>query len=315
MAWHAFGIDVGGTAIKLGVFDKNGSSLYQTSLPTRTDNGGAQILDDIADAVNAVKKTDAAGIGIGLPGPVENAAVVNGCVNLGWQSRVDVAGILSGKTGLPVVCGNDANVAALGEMWLGGGKGHQNVMMVTLGTGVGGGLVLDGKIAPGAHGAAGEIGHIQVKADETTPCTCGNFGCLEQYASATGIVNETRRYLAAHPDEKTCLRDDASLDARQVFDAAKAGDPVGQIIAESTGAKLGRALATVACVTDPGIFVIGGGVAAAGDILLDPVKKAYRKTAFHACRDTAFSFAKLGNSAGMTGCVKLLLNHLADEEK
>lgn len=315
MAWVAFGVDVGGTTIKIGLFDQAGACLNETRIPTRTADAGKAILSDIANAVREMKAAfdgqiaehDYAGIGMGLPGPVDADGVVDGCVNLGWDGKKDAARELSVLTGMPVVAGNDANVAALGEMWLGGGKGYQDVVMVTLGTGVGGGMVLGGRLVPGAHGAAGEIGHIHVKDGETDTCNCGGHGCLEQYAGAPGIIRETRRYLAAHPDAQTTLRNQ-TLDAKGIFDAAKAGDPVGMAIATATGEKLGRALATIACVVDPGIFVIGGGIAAAGDILLDPVKEAYQQTAFHACKDTPFTFAKLGNRAGMVGCVKLLMD-------
>ena len=198
---YGFGVDIGGTTIKMGLFETSGALLDKWEIPTRMENGGAYILSDVNKAVSrkcaekGIAKENVQGIGIGVPGPVNAQGVVNGCVNLGW-GVVDVKSQLSELAGLPVQVGNDANVAALGEMWQGGGKGCANVLMVTLGTGVGGGVIVDGQIIAGAHGAGGEIGHMTVEPDETVACNCGRCGCLEQYASATGIVRVAKKYLA-----------------------------------------------------------------------------------------------------------------------
>lgn len=185
-------------------------------------------------------------------------------------------------------------------MWQGGGKGHSNLVMVTLGTGVGGGIILNGKMLFGVNGAGGEIGHICVDDSETETCGCGNKGCLEQYTSATGVVRLAGRAMAAS-DKKSTLRELKAVTAKDVFDAAKAGDELALEIVDTQARILGRALAQIACVVDPEIFVIGGGVSKAGSILTDSVKKYFEHYAFHACRQTKFALAQLGNDAGIYG--------------
>ena len=257
-------------------------------------------------AQEGISKDDVQGIGLGVPGPVNSNGVVSGCVNLGW-GVLNVEEELGKLTGLKIKAGNDANVAALGEMWQGGGKGHQDVVMVTLGTGVGGGVIVNGKMVAGFHGAGGEIGHITVSDDEIEACNCGSYGCLEQYTSATGIVRVTKRKLAKS-NEETTLRKYENLTAKDVFDEAKAGDAVALDLVDEVCGILGKALSNIACVVDPEVIVIGGGVSKAGDILIDTIQKHFVETAFHACRETVFSLAGLGNDAGMYGCVKMLLD-------
>lgn len=312
MKKYGFGIDVGGTTIKMSLFEMTGKMLDKWEIPTDTKNQGSSILDDIAAAVEGklsekkIGKEDVAGIGIGVPGPVTGSAVVIRCANLGW-GRVDVAQELGAKTGLPVKVGNDANIAALGEMWQGGGKGYKNAVMVTLGTGVGGGIIIDGKIVEGPNGAGGEIGHIFVEENEPEACGCGKHGCLEQYASATGVVRLANRALAVD-GRASSLRSFDKITAKDVFDAAKDKDAVALEVVEKMGKILGTALANVACVVDPEVFVIGGGVSKAGPILTDVIQKYYIERAFHACRDARFALATLGNDAGVYGGVSLLLN-------
>ena len=203
-----FGVDLGGTTVKMGLFTVEGALLSDWEITTRKDNNGAYILDDIAASIKekieseSIDSADVVGIGIGVPGPVTPTGVVKGCVNLGWGDT-PVEESLKDKTGFMVKAGNDANVAALGELWQGGGKGYDSLVMVTLGTGVGGGIVIDGKIVTGTHGAAGELGHMGVVYDETDYCNCGKKGCLEQVASATGIVKVTKRLMAADERESS----------------------------------------------------------------------------------------------------------------
>ena len=267
MKKYGFGVDVGGTTCKIGLFDNTGVILDKWEIKTNTENNGASILDDIVASLEGkmadagISKDDVEGVGIGVPGPVKNDSIVCQCVNLGWGT-FDVAETLSGKIGLPVKVGNDANVAALGEMWKGGGQGCKNGVMVTLGTGVGGGVIINGSIIGGVHGAGGEIGHMKVSDTETDVCGCGKCGCLEQYASATGIVRLAKKRLAAD-DVATTLRDLPEVTAKDIFDAAKAGDAVSLELVETLGTILGGALASVACVADPEMFVIGGGVSKA----------------------------------------------------
>lgn len=311
MSKYSFGVDVGGTTIKMGLFDLDGNVLDKWEIKTRTENGGVNVLPDIAEAIKAkisekaIAKEDVVGVGIGVPGPVDDKGVVYKCVNLGW-GVLNINEELGKLLDMPVKGGNDANVAALGEMWKGGGQGFESIVVVTLGTGVGGGIIMNGKILTGAKGAAGEIGHIHVDDNEKDVCGCGNPGCLEQFASATGIVRLANRALEA-TDKKTVLKA-GEVSAKDVWDAVKAGDEVAIEIAEKFGQYLGKGLAAVAGVINPEAFVIGGGVSKAGTILLDYIQKNYTPYVFHASRDVKFTLATLGNDAGIYGAAKLVLD-------
>jgi glucokinase len=312
MKKYAFGVDIGGTTVKLGLFETDGNLLEMWEIPTRTVSGGKFILGDISEAAyeklseRGISHLDVEGIGMGVPGPVGQDGTVFKCVNLGWDV-FNVERELGELTGMRVKAGNDANVAALGEMWQGGGKGCSNIVMITLGTGVGGGVIIDGHILAGYNGAAGEIGHLPMTDDETECCGCGKKGCLEQYASATGIVRMTKKYLDAHKDMDSSLRSIETFSAKDIFDAAKAKDEAAVVMVNGLGRMLGKGLAQIACVVNPEAFVIGGGVAKAGDILLDAIRKYYVEYAFHAARDTEFRLASLGNEAGIYGGVKLII--------
>ena len=310
MKKYGFGADVGGTTIKMGLFEMDGTLVEKWEIPTDTTEKGAHILQDIAATVhgkmveNDLTKDMVEGIGIGVPGAVDKDGVVNRAVNLGWDI-VPLAEELGKLSGMKVKVGNDANVAALGEMWKGGGLGQKNIVMVTLGTGVGGGIIIDGQILTGANGAGGEIGHICVNYEETDQCGCGNRGCLEQYASATGIVRLAKKKLEAGTAD-TVLNAE-NLTAKDVFDAVKAGDQVAMEIAEEFGRYLGYALANIAALVDPEAIVIGGGVSKAGEILLDYVEKAYKERVFFANKKVRFALAQLGNDAGIFGAAKMVL--------
>ena len=312
MKKYAFGVDIGGTTIKMGFFETDGKLLDKWEIKTDTTNGGENILSDIAKSIDnklaqeGISKSDVQGIGVGVPGPVNSKGVVLKCVNLGW-GVFNVEEALSNLTGLMVKAGNDANVAALGEMWQGAGKGSEDMIMVTLGTGVGGGIIVDGKVIAGANGAGGEIGHITVNEDEIEACNCGQYGCLEQYASATGIVRMAKRKLAK-TDAQTSLTSVDELSAKAIFDEAKSGDAVAVELVEELGKILGGALSNIAVVTNPEVIVIGGGVSKAGQILIDTIQKHFTESVFHACKETRFVLAGLGNDAGMYGCVKMLLD-------
>ena len=310
MKKYIFGVDLGGTTVKMGLFLSSGELLHTWEIPTRTEKGGKYILGDIADSVietlreREISKDDVEGIGIGVPGPVGADGTVFKRVNLGW-GVFNVADRLQELTGLKVKAGNDANVAALGEMWQGGGKGCHSIVMITLGTGIGGGIILNGEILSGTNGAAGEVGHIPVWDDETEMCGCGKRGCLEQYGSATGIVRVAKRYLKAH-DEPSILRQYDDFTAKEVCDAAKENDAIAIEILDLVGKTLGKALACISCVVNTEAFVIGGGVSRAGSVLLDPIEKYFKEYAFHASRDTEFKLATLGNNAGIYGGAKMI---------
>ena len=311
MKKYGFGVDIGGTTIKMGFFETNGKLIDKWEIKTDTTNNGENILSDVAKAIDnklaqeAISKDQIQGIGIGVPGPVRESNVVNRCVNLGW-GVVNVAEELSSLTGLDVKVGNDANVAALGEMWQGGAKGCKDVVMVTLGTGVGGGIIVDGKIVAGFNGAGGEIGHITVNPDEIEACNCGKYGCLEQYTSATGIVRMAKRKMAKSAEE-TSLRKLENITAKDIFDAAKEGDELAKELVDELGEILGSALSNIACVVNPETIVIGGGVSKAGAILIDTIQEHFRENAFFACRETRFELATLGNDAGIYGCAALVI--------
>lgn len=312
MKKYGFGVDVGGTTIKMGFFETSGKLIDKWEIKTDTSNGGENILSDIAKAIDnklaqeGISKNDVQGVGVGVPGPVNSKGIVLKCVNLGW-GVFNVEEELASLTGLKVKAGNDANVAALGEMWQGAGKGSEDMVMVTLGTGVGGGIIVDGKVIAGANGAGGEIGHITVNDDEIEACNCGQYGCLEQYTSATGIVRMAKRKLAK-TDEETSLRSVEELSAKIIFDEAKKGDKIAGELVEELGKILGGTLSNIAAVTNPEVIVIGGGVSKAGQILIDTIHKHFIESVFHACKDTRFVLAGLGNDAGMYGCVKMLLD-------
>ena len=307
---YCFGVDIGGTTVKIGLFTTEGELLEKWEIKTRTENKGEAILPDIAESLKrkmeekGLAVQEMSGIGIGIPAPVDAKGVVQNTANLGWGYK-EVKREMEELTGLPVEAGNDANVAALGEMWLGAGKGRENMIMVTLGTGVGGGVIVNGRPLVGAHGAGGEIGHLCVNYEETEHCGCGKTGCLEQYASATGIARLARNRLEKD-DADTVLRG-RHLSAKSVFDALKEGDKVAEEIVEEFGEYLGHALANLAAVTDPAVIVIGGGVSRAGEILLGYVEKNFQKKAFFSNKDTEFVLATLGNDAGICGAAKLIL--------
>lgn len=308
---YCFGVDIGGTTVKIGLFKTDGELLDKWEIKTRTENKGEAILPDVAESLKkkmeekGIEASQMSGIGIGVPAPVDDNGVVQNTANLGWGYK-EVNREMEELTGLKVAAGNDANVAALGEMWLGAGKGQKNMIMVTLGTGVGGGVIVNGHPLVGAHGAGGEIGHLCVNYEETEHCGCGNAGCLEQYASATGIARLAKKRLAAD-DAASSLRDKEEISAKTVFDALKDGDKVAEEIVEEFGVYLGHAMANLAAVVDPSVIVIGGGVSKAGEILLDYVEKNFQEKAFFANKNTEFVLATLGNDAGICGAAKLIL--------
>lgn len=314
MKEYAFGIDLGGTTAKVGLFTTTGSLLEKWEVPTDTSNAGEHILANLAAAIQnkmtekGLTANEVEGVGIGVPGPILNASIVPIiCANLGGFGNCNIAAALSELLGgLTVKVGNDANVAALGEIWQGIAKGCSSAVMVTLGTGVGGGVIVDGKVIDGAHGAGGEIGHITVNPTETASCGCGKHGCLEQYSSATGVVRCMKKLLDENPDTPCVLRG-TEFAAKDVFDAARNGDALAAREVDEMTSMLGMALANLAATTDPEMFMIGGGVARAGEVLFDPLVRHYKEFAFKSCRETPIKAASLGNDAGIYGAVRLIV--------
>lgn len=307
---YCFGVDVGGTTVKMGLFQTDSVLIDKWEIPTRKDIGEDVILSDVAKAIgeklaeHVIRREDVVGIGVGVPAAVTGGGFVEQVANLGWTEK-DVKKELEELTNIEVKVENDANVAALGEMWKGGGEGYRNLVMVTLGTGVGGGIIVNGQILTGTNGGGGEIGHILSDRNETECCGCGKKGCLEQYASATGIARLARRKLAENTKDTMLNAEDVS--AKTVFDAVKAGDEVAIAVAEQFGAYLGYALADLGAVLDPEIFVIGGGVSKAGEILFTYIEKYYQERTFFTSKDVKFALAKLGNDAGIYGAAKLVI--------
>ena len=314
MKEYAFGIDLGGTTAKIGLFTTSGALLEKWEVATDTSNAGEHILENLAAAVlgkmkeQSIQPEQVEGVGIGVPGPVLDSSIVPiVCANLGGWGERNVSAQLSGLLdGLKVLVGNDANVAALGEIWMGAAKGAKNAVMVTLGTGVGGGVVVNGKVIDGAHGAGGEIGHITVNRHETAVCGCGKRGCLEQYSSATGVVRCMKKLLDENPDTPCVLRG-TEFAAKDVFDAARNGDALAAREVDEMSDTLGMALANIASTVDPEAFLVGGGVARAGDVLFAPLNKHFQEYAFKSCRETPIKQASLGNDAGIYGAVRLIV--------
>ena len=314
MKEYAFGIDLGGTTAKIGLFTTSGALLEKWEVATDTSNAGEHILENLAAAIlgkmkeQSIQPEQVEGVGIGVPGPVlDSSTVPIVCANLGGWGERNVSAQLSGLLdGLNVLVGNDANVAALGEIWMGAAKGAKNAVMVTLGTGVGGGVVVNGKVIDGVHGAGGEIGHITVNRHETAGCGCGKRGCLEQYSSATGVVRCMKKLLDENPDTPCVLRG-TEFAAKDVFDAARNGDALAAREVDEMSDTLGMALANIASTVDPEAFLVGGGVARAGDVLFAPLNKHFQEYAFKSCRETPIKQASLGNDAGIYGAVRLIV--------
>lgn len=314
MKEYAFGIDLGGTTAKVGLFTTAGELLEKWEVPTDNSNAGEHILENLAAAVlgkmteKKIIAEQVEGVGIGVPGPILDSRIVPViCANLGGWGKRNVSeelGTLLG--GMKVLVGNDANVAALGEIWMGAAKGCHSAVMVTLGTGVGGGIIVNGKVIDGSHGAGGEIGHITVNRHETATCGCGKHGCLEQYSSATGVVRCMKKLLDENPDVPCTLRG-TDFAAKDVFDAARNGDALAAREVDEMTDALAVAMASIASTTDPEMFMIGGGVARAGDVLFDPLRKHYKDYAYRSCRETPIKQATLGNDAGIYGAVRLIV--------
>ena len=305
-----FGVDIGGTAIKLGMFDTEGHLLDKWEFATVKSSDGKALLESVASFIKDIieeKKlcvSNIAGVGVGVPGPVIDGHI-HILPNLGL-SNINIEVELEKLLGLKVKAGNDANVAALGEYWMGGGKGCSSMVMVTLGTGIGGGIIINGQLVVGSNGAGGEIGHIPVNEAETRKCGCGKTGCLEQYSSATDIVRLANEKLDGS-SEPSLLRSHDTLSAKAVLDGAKAGDELALNVVEEACRYLGKALACVAQVIDPQAFVIGGGVSKAGEIITKTTQKYYESLVMDVLKNKEFRLAILGNDAGIYGAAKLVI--------
>ncbi len=313
-------MDLGGTTTKLAFVTQDGEIVEKWEIPTDVKNEGSNITKNIARSLelklHELNKTKAQlhGIGMGAPGPVDlEAGIVFEAVNLGWNNSYPLREILEKDTMLQALIDNDANCAALGEMWKGAGNGAKDVVCVTLGTGVGGGVIANGDIVQGIHGAAGEIGHITVVTEDGSPCNCGKTGCLETVASATGIVRIAKQFLTQQDVKEEELlklyKKTGMVTAKDVFDAAKNGDSTAVKVVDEVAKYLGLSLANVANTLNPEKIVLGGGVSKAGDILLNPVQEYFQNYAFpRVAKSTKIVLATLGNDAGVIGAAWLVLN-------
>ena len=286
---YVIGADIGGTTVKLGLFEEDGTLLEKWEIPTVIEGDGTAVLRDIAAEIQKCREKHnipadgILGVGAGIPGPVTADGVVHRCVNLGW-GVFDVRTALEETVGLPVVVVNDANAAAMGEAWKGGGRGSENVVFITLGTGVGGAVISDGRMVAGANGAAGEFGHMTINPAETETCACGRRGCVQQYVSASGIARLARKYLAEHEGE-SALRSVEKLTTKDVFDAAKEGDVLAKKIFDYTGRILGEKLADFIEFSAPEAIVLFGGLARAKEYIYEPTLKAMNENVLPLWRD------------------------------
>lgn len=298
---YCFGIDIGGTTIKMGLFCENGQLLDKWEIKTRTADAGEAILPDIVEQIfqkqkkHGILKEEIIGIGVGVPAAVCGDGIVESTTNLGWGYKA-VKDELTNLSGYRVIVENDANVAVLGEMWKGAGIGYENLVMVTLGTGVGGGIITNGQLVTGVKGGAGEIGEIIVDYEtaengEKIPRN------LEYYASATGLVRMAKKTLSDNTRKTSLMIENVT--AKAVFDAMKKGDAVAIEITERFGCYLGQTLFNLAMTLEPELFVVGGGVSKAGDVLLEVIKKYYHNT------NSKLALATLGNDAGIYGAAKM----------
>lgn len=318
MSKKIIGIDLGGTSVKLAILTTEGEIQEKWSIKTNILNEGSHIVPDIIDSIKhrfetyGLTKEDFLGIGMGSPGVVDSeAGTVIGAYNLNWKTLQLVKDQFESALGLPFFIDNDANVAALGEQWVGAGNNNPNVVFMTLGTGVGGGVIAAGNLIRGVKGAGGELGHITVDFDAPFACTCGKKGCLETVASATGIVNLTRRYAEEYAGDaklKQLIDDGEELTAKDVFDLAKEGDDLALIVYRHFSNYLGIACANIAAVLNPAYIVLGGGVSAAGEFLLDGVRNVFADNSFPQIKEsTQIVLATRGNDAGVLGAASLVL--------
>lgn len=313
MKKYVIGVDIGGRSIKFGLFTVDGELINKSNIPTRVENDGQSILPDLADHLKKIiekfelNSENLVGIGLGFPGPILNKRIARIGANLGWKEPTHIVDYLESKLEYRFLVENDANVAALGELWKGAGAGVNNLVMVTLGTGVGGGVVIDGKIVSGSTGSGGEIGHMPFLENPISRnCGCSGSRCFELMTSATGLEYYASEYLFEH-NEPSILRNIDDIDAKSIFDAAQNNDKLAEKIVDDYSHNLARGLAIISAIVDPEIFVIGGGVSNAGDYLLDKIEREYKKLAFPVTRDVKLSIAKLGNDAGIYGAAKLML--------
>lgn len=314
------GVDVGGTTVKIGIISEEGNILDKWEIPTNKADNGAFILTDIWNSINEkittkqLQKDEITGIGVGAPGFIEEeTGNVYEAVNIGWKD-IEMARELKDISGLPVFVQNDANIAVLGENWKGAGNQAKNLIAITLGTGVGGGIIANGSILNGENGTAGEIGHVTVE-PEGYPCNCGRNGCLETIASATGMVHQATRAIEQHPNStlKLFYEQNEKVTTKDIFDLAHKGDTVCKDIIAYTADVLGLVIANLAMQINPSKILIGGGVSKAGDQFINMIENSFRNYCLKRVSDVCnLTVAQLGNDAGIIGAAFLVKQKVED---
>ncbi|WP_017767300.1 ROK family glucokinase [Streptococcus agalactiae] len=316
MSKKLLGIDLGGTTIKFGILTLEGEVQEKWAIETNTLENGRHIVSDIVESLKhrlslyGLTKDDFLGIGMGSPGAVDRTSkTVTGAFNLNWADAQEVGSVIEKEVGIPFFIDNDANVAALGERWVGAGANNPDVVFVTLGTGVGGGVIADGNLIHGVAGAGGEIGHMIVDPENGFTCTCGNKGCLETVASATGVVRVARQLAEQYEGSsaiKAAIDNGDTVTSKDIFIAAEDGDKFANSVVERVSRYLGLAAANISNILNPDSVVIGGGVSAAGEFLRSRVEKYFVTFAFpQVKKSTKIKIAELGNDAGIIGAASL----------
>ncbi|MFU2182435.1 ROK family glucokinase [Streptococcus pluranimalium] len=316
MAKKLLGIDLGGTTVKFGILTETGEVQQKWAIETNILEDGKYIVPDIVASIKhrlelyGLTSEDFIGIGMGSPGAVDREAkTVTGAFNLNWAETQEVGSVIEAETGISFAIDNDANVAALGERWVGAGANNPDVVFVTLGTGVGGGVIADGNLIHGVAGAGGEIGHMIVEPENGFACTCGNHGCLETVASATGVVRVARLLAESYQGDsqvKAAIDSGDNVTSKDIFEAAQSGDIFANSVVDKVCHYLGLAVANISNLLNPDSIVIGGGVSAAGEFLRSRVEDNFKKYTFPQVRQsTKIKLAELGNDAGIIGAASL----------
>ena len=307
------GVDVGGTNVKIALVSDKGKIIYSNSIPTRAEMGYEYTVNSMKEAINdllketKMKASDVEGMGFGFPGQIDcKKGVVRLAPNIPGWVNVPIASIMEKEFGIPTRVDNDVRTATLGELNYGAGVGCENLVCITVGTGIGSGLVVNGKLVRGANNAAGEIGHIKLNMDGGPLCGCGDRGCLEAYASGPSIVAMAEDYIRGGKSTKYRELANPDITPYIVAVAAKEGDPVAKQIFRIMGEYIGKGLTSVVNLLNPEKIIIGGGVADAGDILLDPIRETIAKRAMTIQREVEIVPAQLGNTAGVIGASLLI---------
>ncbi|MBQ1611097.1 MAG: ROK family protein [Muribaculaceae bacterium] len=299
---YVIGIDMGGTNTAFGIVDARGNVIASDSIKTGKHSDINDYIDELYTEITRIMVANDAvdkinGIGIGAPNANYYTGVIENQVNLPWPTPIPLAKLITDKFGIPCVITNDANAAAIGEMTYGVARGMKDFIMITLGTGVGSGIVVNGQMVYGHDGFAGELGHVIVKPNNGRMCGCGRAGCLEAYCSATGVARTAREFLDIRTDESKLRELDVDkITSKDVYDCAVAGDKLAKEIFEYTGTILGEALANFTAFSSPEAFVLFGGLTKSGELIMKPVRDAFEKNVMMAFKGVKILISELKES-------------------